>query len=104
MSSQITEAFRQQFADNFMHVAQQSESRLEKAVTLIDDVVYYRHLTGLVCRFSCRFWCIRVTPKKLRQFIQHSLPVTLIFKYACIGKAINLDRHSLHLVLIVGLL
>jgi len=38
MSSQITEAFRQQFADNFMHVAQQSESRLEKAVTLIPNI------------------------------------------------------------------
>jgi hypothetical protein len=34
MSFQITEAFVQQFADNFVHVAQQSTSRLEKAVSL----------------------------------------------------------------------
>lgn len=32
MSNQITEAFRQEFADNFMHVAQQSVSRLESTV------------------------------------------------------------------------
>jgi hypothetical protein len=32
MSFQITEAFAQQFADNFRHVAQQSVSRLESAV------------------------------------------------------------------------
>jgi hypothetical protein len=38
MSNQITEAFRQQFADNFMHVAQQSESRLEGAVTLVPNI------------------------------------------------------------------
>lgn len=34
MSFQITEAFVQQYADNFMHVAQQSSSRFEKAVTV----------------------------------------------------------------------
>jgi hypothetical protein len=38
MSNQITEAFRQQFADNFMHVAQQSESVMEKAVTLVPNI------------------------------------------------------------------
>lgn len=38
MSSQITEAFRQQFADNFMHVAQQSESVMERAVTLVPNI------------------------------------------------------------------
>lgn len=32
MSFQVTEAFVQQFADNFKHVAQQSVSRLERAV------------------------------------------------------------------------
>lgn len=34
MSFQITEAFAQQFAGNFIHVAQQQTSRLEKAVSL----------------------------------------------------------------------
>lgn len=34
MSTQITEAFAQQFADNFMHLAQQSQSRLERAVVV----------------------------------------------------------------------
>lgn len=34
MSSQITEAFRQAFSDNFMHVAQQSMSRFEPCVTI----------------------------------------------------------------------
>lgn len=38
MSNQITEAFRQQFADNFMHVAQQMESRLEGCVTLVPNI------------------------------------------------------------------
>ncbi len=39
MSTQITEAFRQQFADNFMHVAQQSESVLERCVTVHSGIV-----------------------------------------------------------------
>lgn len=34
MSNQITEAFRQAFGDNFMHVAQQKMSRLESCVTI----------------------------------------------------------------------
>lgn len=34
MSSQITEAFRQAFSDNFMHVAQQMDSRFEPCVTI----------------------------------------------------------------------
>lgn len=34
MSFHITEAFAEQFADNFIHVAQQKESRLQKAVSL----------------------------------------------------------------------
>lgn len=38
MSNQITEAFRQQFADNFLHVAQQSESVLERAVTVVPNI------------------------------------------------------------------
>jgi hypothetical protein len=38
MSNQITEAFRQQFADNFMHVAQQTESVLERAVTVVPNI------------------------------------------------------------------
>lgn len=39
MSSQITEAFVQQFADNFMHVAQQKTSRLESTVTIEPNIV-----------------------------------------------------------------
>lgn len=39
MAVDITEAFVQAFANNFMHVAQQSASRLEKAVTLEPNVV-----------------------------------------------------------------
>lgn len=39
MSQQITEAFVQQFADNFRHVAQQSVSRFEKCVTLEPNIV-----------------------------------------------------------------
>ncbi|WP_225595519.1 phage capsid protein [Pseudomonas sp. PDM05] len=39
MSQQITEAFVQQFADNFMHVAQQATSRLESTVTLEPNIV-----------------------------------------------------------------
>lgn len=39
MSNQITEAFVQQFADNFMHVAQQQTSRLEPAVMVESDIV-----------------------------------------------------------------
>lgn len=34
MSQQITEAFAQQFADNFMHLAQQTQSRFERTVTV----------------------------------------------------------------------
>lgn len=34
MSNQITEAFRQAFGDNFMHLAQQKLSRLESCVTI----------------------------------------------------------------------
>lgn len=34
MSQQITEAFVQQFADNFKHVAQQTQSRLERCVSI----------------------------------------------------------------------
>lgn len=39
MSQQITEAFVQQFADNFKHVAQQSTSRLESTVTIEPNIV-----------------------------------------------------------------
>lgn len=39
MSQQITEAFVQQFADNFKHVAQQSMSRFESAVTIEPNIV-----------------------------------------------------------------
>ncbi|MNJ17902.1 hypothetical protein D3C77_121930 [compost metagenome] len=39
MSQQITEAFVQQFADNFMHVAQQKMSRLESTVTIEPNIV-----------------------------------------------------------------
>lgn len=39
MSNQITEAFVQQFADNYMHVAQQKVSRFEPFVTLEPGIV-----------------------------------------------------------------
>lgn len=39
MSQQITEAFVQQFADNFRHVAQQMPSRLESCVTIESGIV-----------------------------------------------------------------
>ena len=39
MSQYITEAFVQAFSDNFMHVAQQSVSRLEPAVSLEPGIV-----------------------------------------------------------------
>jgi hypothetical protein len=39
MSQYITEAFVQQFADNFLHVAQQSASRLEPAVLTESGIV-----------------------------------------------------------------
>ncbi len=39
MSQQITEAFVQQFADNFRHVAQQMPSRLERCVTIESGIV-----------------------------------------------------------------
>lgn len=39
MSQQITEAFVQQFADNFMHLAQQATSRLESTVTIEPNIV-----------------------------------------------------------------
>jgi hypothetical protein len=39
MSQFITEAFVQQFADNFLHVAQQSTSRLESTVTIEPSIV-----------------------------------------------------------------
>lgn len=39
MSQQITEAFVQQFADNFRHVAQQTMSRFEHAVTIEPNIV-----------------------------------------------------------------
>lgn len=39
MSNQITEAFVQQFADNYLHVAQQKVSRFEGAVTLEPGIV-----------------------------------------------------------------
>lgn len=39
MSQQITEAFVQQFADNFMHVAQQMQSRFESCVTIEPNIV-----------------------------------------------------------------
>ncbi|MNJ22225.1 hypothetical protein D3C77_165930 [compost metagenome] len=39
MSQQITEAFVQQFADNFRHVAQQMQSRLEACVSLEPNIV-----------------------------------------------------------------
>lgn len=39
MSNQITEAFVQEFADNFRHVAQQMPSRLERCVTIEPGIV-----------------------------------------------------------------
>lgn len=39
MSFQITEAFVQQFADNFRHLAQQMRSRLEPCVTIEPNIV-----------------------------------------------------------------
>lgn len=39
MSQQITEAFVQQFADNFIHLAQQKQSRFEPAVSLEPGIV-----------------------------------------------------------------
>lgn len=39
MSQQITEAFVQQFGDNFRHVAQQMPSRLERCVTIESGIV-----------------------------------------------------------------
>lgn len=39
MSQQITEAFVQQFADNFLHVAQQMQSRFEPCVTIEPNIV-----------------------------------------------------------------
>lgn len=39
MSQYITEAFVQQFADNFKHVAQQTESRFQSAVTIESNIV-----------------------------------------------------------------
>lgn len=39
MSQQITEAFVQQFADNFRHVAQQMQSRFEPHVTIEPNIV-----------------------------------------------------------------
>lgn len=39
MSQFITEAFVQQFADNFNHVAQQKQSRLESCVTIEPNIV-----------------------------------------------------------------
>lgn len=39
MSQQITEAFVQQFADNFIHVAQQATSRLESTVSIEPSIV-----------------------------------------------------------------
>lgn len=39
MSNQITEAFVQQFADNYLHVAQQKVSRFEGSVTLEPGIV-----------------------------------------------------------------
>lgn len=39
MSQQITEAFVQQFADNFKHVAQQTTSRFEPCVTIEPNIV-----------------------------------------------------------------
>lgn len=39
MSSQITEAFVQQFADNFRHLAQQMQSRFEPHVTIEPNIV-----------------------------------------------------------------
>lgn len=39
MSFQITEAFVQQFADNFRHVAQQMQSRLERCVSIEPNIV-----------------------------------------------------------------
>lgn len=39
MSNQITEAFVQQFSDNFFHLAQQSTSRLENAVRVESGIV-----------------------------------------------------------------
>jgi hypothetical protein len=39
MSVNVTEAFAQQFADNFMHVAQETESVLKKAATVYNNIV-----------------------------------------------------------------
>jgi hypothetical protein len=39
MSNQITDAFAQQFADNFLHVAQQSQSRFESKVLVESGIV-----------------------------------------------------------------
>lgn len=39
MDFNITEAFVQQYADNFMHVAQQNQSRFEKAVSVEQGIV-----------------------------------------------------------------
>ncbi len=39
MSNQITEAFVQAFADNYMHVAQQTESRLQGTVLVDSNIV-----------------------------------------------------------------
>jgi len=39
MALDITEAFVQQFADNFMHVAQQTQSRFEPCVTIEPNIV-----------------------------------------------------------------
>lgn len=39
MSNQVTEAFVQQFADNFMHVAQQKMSRFEGCVSVEPNIV-----------------------------------------------------------------
>lgn len=39
MSQQITEAFAQQFADNFRHLAQQMQSRFEPHVTIESNIV-----------------------------------------------------------------
>jgi len=39
MALDITEAFVQQFADNFMHVAQQKQSRFEPCVTIEPNIV-----------------------------------------------------------------
>lgn len=39
MSQQITEAFVQQFADNFLHLAQQMTSRFETRVSIEPNIV-----------------------------------------------------------------